>query len=212
MPVSKGRSGLQRRRQPRQQRARHTVEAILQATRELVDAKGFDAVTTRMIAKRAGVSIGSLYQYFPTYESILFAWYEHVSTKAAQHIRETTLDVMDLPLEDAVRIANTRLLETYAEHRLALLEMPQNVPQVEQAIRHTSLEMLNRGTIRLFLSQHPEFDPAQTDRHVFFIETIVYQILRRYVLNDPEYLDPEGVIEEICAIILAYLERHRIAT
>lgn len=204
------RTPLQLRRNPRQRRARETVGAIIQATEELVAVHGFDAVSTRLIAKRAGVGIGSLYQYFPTYESILFAWYERVSSEAAQQLRLTTLDVLDLPVADAVRIANTRLLDIYTRDYLALIEMPAQVAQIEQAIRHTSLEALNRATLRLFLGQHPEFDASYTDRHIFFIETISYQTMRRYVRNEPAFLPREDVIGELSAIILSYLARHTV--
>jgi AcrR family transcriptional regulator len=61
------------RRRPTQARARHTVEAILDAAAELFDAGGFEAVTTDRIVARAGVSIGSMYQYFPNKEALLAA-------------------------------------------------------------------------------------------------------------------------------------------
>lgn len=60
-----------RRAQPSQARARFTVEAIIGAADELLRTQGVDAVTTRNVAQRAGVSIGALYQYFPNKEAIL---------------------------------------------------------------------------------------------------------------------------------------------
>jgi len=196
---------LQRRRMPRQQRARHTVEAIFEATEQLAATHGFDAVNTRMIAERAGVGIGSLYQYFPTYEAILLAWYERVSSMAAQQVRLSTIEAMDRTPADAVRFAIRGLLDIYRQHRLALIDMPHQVPQIGQVIRHTSLEVLNRGTIRLYLSQHPEFDATRTERHVFFLETIVHALLRRYAREEPEFLDADDVVEGIGALILSYL-------
>ncbi|MGE4430927.1 MAG: TetR/AcrR family transcriptional regulator [Sphingobium sp.] len=196
---------LQRRRLPRQQRARETVEAIFEATEQLVATHGFNAVNTRMIAERAGVGIGSLYQYFPTYEAILLAWYERVSTMAAQQIRLATIEVMDQRPVEAVHNALRRLLDLYMEYRLPLIEMPHQVPQIEEVIRHTSLEVLNRGTIRLYLGQHPEFDATRTESQVFFLETVVHAVLRRYVRETPDFLEPEEVVEQIALSILPYL-------
>jgi len=51
-------------REPHQKRAIETVRAILQASGQLLVERGFDQTTTNAIAERAGVSIGSLYQYF----------------------------------------------------------------------------------------------------------------------------------------------------
>lgn len=59
------------RRRPAQSRSRHTVDAILEATLHLVEHEGEDQLTTNRIAERAGVSIGTLYQYFPTREAIV---------------------------------------------------------------------------------------------------------------------------------------------
>lgn len=59
------------RRIPSQRRARHTVDCILAAARQLVAEEGAAAVTTRKVAERAGVSVGSLYEYFPDREALL---------------------------------------------------------------------------------------------------------------------------------------------
>lgn len=200
---------IKRRRMPVQQRARHTVDAIIQATEELVSQRRFDEVNTRIIAERAGVSIGSLYQYFPTYESILLAWYERVASEAAHQIRIATLDMMDRPLDEAVPHSCAALLRLYEQHWIPLIEMPRQVPQIAQAIRHTSLERLNRGNIRLYFSQHPEFDSALAERHVFFIETFVNAIMERYVIDRPPSIDFDDVINEVTFFISSYLERSR---
>lgn len=203
------RKAIKRRRLPVQTRARHTVDMILQATEELASTRRFDEVNTRMIAERAGVSIGSLYQYFPTYEAILLTWYERVATEAAQQIRITTLDVMDRPLPEATRLSCAALLRIYDEHWLPLIEMPRQVPQVAQVIRHTSLECLNRGNIKLYLSQHPEFDLQQSDRHAFFIETFINELMERYVIERPPFISFDDIVDEICAFISGYLEKCR---
>lgn len=66
-----GRVDSMLRTRPTQARARFTVEAILGAADEILRTQGVDAVTTRNIAQRAGVSVGAIYQYFPDKEAIL---------------------------------------------------------------------------------------------------------------------------------------------
>ena len=63
---------LQRRR-PRQARARATVDSILEAAVQVLERSGVDALNTNSVAERAGVSIGTLYQYFPDKDAILVA-------------------------------------------------------------------------------------------------------------------------------------------
>jgi AcrR family transcriptional regulator len=61
------------RKAPAQARAQATVEAILQAVAHILTRQGYDALTTNLVAQRAGVSIGSLYQYFPNKDALLMA-------------------------------------------------------------------------------------------------------------------------------------------
>jgi AcrR family transcriptional regulator len=61
------------RRSPKQARSRATVEAILEAAAQILERRGADALTTNDVAERAGVSIGTLYQYFPDKAAILVA-------------------------------------------------------------------------------------------------------------------------------------------
>jgi AcrR family transcriptional regulator len=61
------------RKAPVQARSAATVEAILEAAAHILESEGFDGYTTNAIAKRAGVSIGSLYQYFPNKDAVTAA-------------------------------------------------------------------------------------------------------------------------------------------
>ena len=61
------------RKQPRQRRAEETVAVILEAAARILEGKGFEGFNTNAIAEKAGVSIGSLYQYFPSKTALLSA-------------------------------------------------------------------------------------------------------------------------------------------
>ncbi len=61
------------RKSPVQARSAATVEAILEAAARILESEGFEGYTTNAIAKRAGVSIGSLYQYFPNKDAVTAA-------------------------------------------------------------------------------------------------------------------------------------------
>jgi AcrR family transcriptional regulator len=198
-------SPLAPRKQPQQKRARATVDNILQAAEELVRARGFSEVGTRQIAERAGVSIGSLYQYFPTYESILLAWYENVATAAARRLKLDTMEILDKDLETSIRYCINTLFKVYEDHTLELIRMPREVPEIERATRSISFENLNRAAMRLFFNQHHEFNPRETERHIFFLETIIMSVLRRYVIERPANLKRAIVLEQVCGMVSAYL-------
>lgn len=84
------------RKTARQERATKTVEAILEAAARILEAAGFDGYTTNAIAHRAGVSIGSLYQYFPNKDAITLAL---IAGQSATLLHE---------LQEAARVADWR--------------------------------------------------------------------------------------------------------
>src|SRR4030095_9527180 len=72
------------RKQPVQDRAVFTVEAILEAATYILVRDGWNKFTTNRVAERAGVNIASLYQYFPNKESIVVEWQRRHIDKARQ--------------------------------------------------------------------------------------------------------------------------------
>ena len=85
---------LQPRKIPRQARSSATIEAILTASIQVLLAVGVGRLTTTLVAQRAGVSVGTLYQYFPHKQALLFAVVERqfvliedAMSKAAERLR-----------------------------------------------------------------------------------------------------------------------------
>jgi AcrR family transcriptional regulator len=64
---------LNPRKKPQQRRSRVTIDSLFEATIQVLLASGLDGITTIQIAERAGVSVGSLYQYFPNKRALLAA-------------------------------------------------------------------------------------------------------------------------------------------
>lgn len=82
-------SKVVRRKRPSQERSRDTVEKLLNVTEGLLEELGLDRLTTVLIAKKAGLSVGTLYEYFPNKHSILFAlasrWIEKMEALMAEN-------------------------------------------------------------------------------------------------------------------------------
>lgn len=75
-------STLQPRKLPRQTRSKATVEAILDACAETVARRGYEGLTTHAISARAGVSVGTFYQYFPNRDAVAGA----LIVRAMEHL------------------------------------------------------------------------------------------------------------------------------
>jgi AcrR family transcriptional regulator len=94
---------IEPRKVPRQQRARFTVDAILEASAHILETAGSDALTTNAIAERAGVSIGSLYQYFPTREAIMVELIRRERAKLRSAIAAAVASDKAAALDAAIR-------------------------------------------------------------------------------------------------------------
>ena len=91
------------RRIPRQQRASETVAAILEGAAQVLEAGGLAAFTTNAVAERAGVSIGTLYQYFADKDALMQAIAERELKATFARIAATLSDESAIPREDRVR-------------------------------------------------------------------------------------------------------------
>jgi AcrR family transcriptional regulator len=119
-PESRGRNPIQRGRRaapahisnpppkpraphrPTQHRARATVDAIIEAAGQLLVSQGRAGVTTNAVAERAGVSIGSLYQYFPNKEAIFAALQDQHRDEVMPLIHHTMTNLASDPRLDLV--------------------------------------------------------------------------------------------------------------
>jgi AcrR family transcriptional regulator len=91
------------RKTPVQARAAVTVEAIFEATIQILLSHGADRLTTTRVAERAGVSVGTLYQYYPNKQSLLFAVLENHLDKVASVVEAACDQACRKPLSDMVR-------------------------------------------------------------------------------------------------------------
>src|SRR5262245_46080016 len=91
------------RRMPMQDRAQATVEALLEATARVLVEVGYSRLSTNRVAKRAGVSIGSLYQYFADKDALVDALARRVSERQSEVIVEHILSSAGQPLPETIR-------------------------------------------------------------------------------------------------------------
>src|ERR1700691_3904285 len=111
MPSRSAKSPI--RRQPQQRRARQTVEAILDAVVRILKREGFQAVTTNRVAEVAGVSIGSVYQYFPDKRAIFVALHERHVEEIDRLVATTLLEHAASPLDTLMRAMVEAMIDAH---------------------------------------------------------------------------------------------------
>ena len=92
-----------RRRMPRQARSLHTVDVILTAAAQVLVERGYAKTSTNHVAKIAGVSIGSLYQYFRNKDELILAVVDRHASSILDLLQSTMADYADADLDVAVR-------------------------------------------------------------------------------------------------------------
>src|SRR3984885_5315460 len=91
------------RKNASQERSRLTVDALLEATARILVREGFDKASTNRIAEVAGVSVGSLYQYFPSKEALGAGLIDPAHREVMQAIQGELAEALKLSMEEAVR-------------------------------------------------------------------------------------------------------------
>lgn len=101
------------RKKPRQARAIATVEAILQASTRILQRDGLDKLNTNHIAEVAGVSVGTLYQYFPSKDAILTQLIRQKRQNLRERLKTALVQSADQPVENRL----DQLLRVTIEHQ-----------------------------------------------------------------------------------------------
>jgi AcrR family transcriptional regulator len=103
-----------RRRKPTQERAKLTVDAMLDAAVKLLKRGGASSITTNRIAETAGVSIGSVYQYFPDKNALFVALHERHIGLVAEVLRQRMTECADSSLEHLVESLVEGMVEVHS--------------------------------------------------------------------------------------------------
>lgn len=148
------------RRHPKQERSRQTVEAVLEAVRRVLRRQGAEAVTTNRVAEVAGVSIGSLYQYFPNKEAIFMALHErHV--EGVRHLIERTMaDCTKASLGEFTGELVEQLATVHAEdaglHELVSAAVPGSADGFKSALQGTFEQIISPARQDCFTADEAE--------------------------------------------------------
>src|SRR4051812_32430879 len=141
--------GALSRREPRQRRSRQTVEAVLDAVPRVLKRHGAAAITTNRIAEVAGVSIGSLYQYFPDKLAIFTALHERHVEDVRHVLARTVGDCASASLEDFTRELVEGLTDVHAEdvdlHELVTGAVPETMHGFKTALESVFEKVISRA-------------------------------------------------------------------
>jgi AcrR family transcriptional regulator len=197
------------RKSASQERSRATVDALIEATARILVREGFDRASTNRIAREAGVSVGSLYQYYPSKEALVAAVIERHRQDLMQVARNALAEAAMLPLEEATR----RLVGVaVAAHRVDPKLHRVLAEQTPRVGALADVEVFDRDNYRLFrtyLEAHrDELRELDLDLAAFVCVTSIEALTHTAVLHRTEFLTDQAVgalIDEATRLVLGYL-------
>jgi len=201
---------IQRRRTPSQRRARETVEAIVQAAAQVFARHGYAAGTTNRIADRAGVSVGSVYQYFPNKDALLVAVHDVHQQEAKGIVGGLLDDWRDEPrdLSDRLRRFLRAIVGMHtrspALHRVLFEEAPRPA-SVQRRSRDFNRQTAAR-TAEL-LRALPGLDLPDPQCAAFIVSQTVECLAHQFALHPPPGVDEESFVDEVVLLLTRYLQR-----
>lgn len=195
------------RKSPRQERSRATVEALLDATADILVRHGYAKLTTNRIAERAGVNIASLYQYFPGKEAIVAELRRRHGSEQRAKLREAFAESRARGVEPTIRSLVSIAVAGHARaprlHQVFGEELPAlGYPEVE-AIDAPLFE-----SMRHFLAS-ADIDVRDIDMTMWVIATVAGAVIHRAAAERPDDLSSGVVEEELVTLLCSYLRTAR---
>ena len=194
------------RKRPRQQRSHATVDAILDATARVLCTTGYDRASTNRIALAAGVSVGSLYQYFPSKEALVAALIERHVAEMTTLVKVKLAEVALEPLHVAIRTMIQAMFDAHAvDPRLhkVLIEQVPRVGRLEQVV---GVEREVEALVAAMLgARRSEVRPARLEAVAFVLCNVVEAVTHAAVLAELEPKRSRDVAEELTDMVLRYL-------
>ena len=193
-----------------QERARATVDALVEATARILVKEGFDKASTNRIAEVAGVSIGSLYQYFPSKEALVAAVIEHHQQEIMQTVRRELADVFAQPVEKGVRKLVAAAVEAHRVDPMLHRVLAEQIPRVGKLEKLETFNRENYTLFKTYLERHrDELRVDDLELASFVCVTSIEALTHNAVLHYSKMLSDEtmeALIDEGARLVIGYLK------
>jgi AcrR family transcriptional regulator len=199
---------LEPRKTPSQNRSRKTVAAIYEAASQIFAEVGYAEATTEQIAEKAGVAIGTLYNYFPGKESIIYGLWEQFEREIRTITQQVDKDIRDQASfnRNTIALLLQLVLELVGfekiQNRLFITHvgLPDTVIQKRRELG-LDMETVMESVLRHFANvrvRHPKIG-------VHIIWATVQAVVHDYILSNSGAIQPEELIDELADMLTRYI-------
>ncbi len=199
----------QPRKAASQKRSRATVDVLVEATARILVREGFDKASTNRIAEVAGVSVGSLYQYFPCKEALVAAVIERHQQAIMQAVRGELADLMALPVAAAMRRLVAVAVKAHRVDPRLHRVLAEQIPRVGKLEELETFSRENFTLFRRYLDLHrDELRVDDLELAAFICVTAIEALTHNAVLHHGQALSGgamESLIDEGARLVGGYL-------
>lgn len=199
---------LSPRKKPQQRRSLVTIDTIFEATIQVLLANGLDGITTIQIAERAGVSVGSLYQYFPNKDAILVALTQRHLEEGYERIAPILFEFATNPPpidEGLTRLVEAMLLlhsRSPRLHRVLFEECPRP-PELQE--RFDDTYRLATEALQAWLAARPEVKVPDRRLAAEMVAQVVESTTHGLVIHPQPDREPSDYTAETVRLLTGYL-------
>lgn len=193
---------------PTQGRSRQMVDALVEATARTIAERGWQNTTTNHIATRAGVSVGSLYQYFESREDLLAALIERERQRLLQRLDETLPSILDLDARTGIRTLLEIAFQEGERDEALFTELANHWPAAGATEFAAALETYMLDALRLFLARFYEvYEPIDAPTVSFMLTNGAVMIITRFFATRPRGVTRDKLLDELTNLYAGYFER-----
>jgi AcrR family transcriptional regulator len=197
------------RKSATQKRSQAMVETLLDATARVLAREGYDRASTNRIAATAGVSVGSLYQYFPNKEALVAALVARHNREMLQLLQDALKEVASFDLATAIRELVRAALDAHLVDSTLHRIFAEQVPRMGQLAKIEALQQETFLMVRSYLEERrEEISVRDLDSATSICVTTVEALTHEFVINRPHTLDSDRdrFIDEVTRLIVGYLQ------
>ena len=195
------------RKLPTQQRSKALVAALLDATARLLVTIGYTPITTNKVAEKAGVGIGSLYEYFPNKESLVAALIERNALEIVEEIQLSMEQALEKPHEEALRFWLEKMVDALDERRDEVKVVIFEVPFLRQM---PLLETMPKTLMSVALSAHQRANERVKFRYpkaaIYHLTSMVSAAIINMVVHPPRNIARKVLLDELAELILRAMD------
>lgn len=199
-------SHLSARKRPRQARSITTVEAIFEATIQVLLSEGIHRLTTTRVAERAGVSVGTMYQYFPHKQALLYALNERYLNLVAERVEQACRAHHGATTKAMVEALVTSYWQAKTERSDVTRALYRSVAELDnEALIDAFAERMDAATSAM-LESAPDADCANIGLVNVSLLSVIFGTVRNVFERNLPASEQAAIRRELMSMCLGYLE------